>query len=100
MSTNQSLSSIDGGNPAAHSAATTQRIRKVLQEHGRIGVDALEIAEDADLYEAGMTSLASVNVMLALENEFNIEFPDQFLNRSVFGSVAAIAAAIRRITGA
>ena len=31
-----------------------------------------------------MSSLASVNVMLALEGEFNIEFPDQMLNRSVF----------------
>ena len=47
-----------------------------------------------------MTSLASVNVMLALEGEFNIEFPDQMLNRSVFASVAAIEAAVRKIDGA
>jgi acyl carrier protein len=32
--------------------------------------------------------------MLALEEAFDIEFPDQMLKRSVFGSVSAIAAAI------
>jgi acyl carrier protein len=35
--------------------------------------------------------------MLALEGEFDIEFPDQMLNRSVFSSVAAIEAAVRKI---
>jgi len=76
---------------------TTQRVRAVLQAHGRLGRDAAQLSEDDDLYAAGMTSLASVNVMLALEGEFNIEFPDQMLNRSVFSSIAAIAAAVRKI---
>ena len=76
---------------------TSNRIRAVLQAHGRLGRETTRLSDDADLYEAGMTSLASVNVMLALEGEFNIEFPDQMLNRSVFSSIAAIAAAIRKI---
>ena len=99
MSTSQSVNTMASDTFSVQSGSYTQRIRKVLQEHGRIAADALQIGEDDDLYEAGMTSLASVNVMLALENEFNIEFPDQLLNRSVFGSVAAISAAIRRIAG-
>jgi len=41
-----------------------------------------------------MTSHASVNVMLALEGEFDVEFPDHMLKRSSFESVAAIHAAI------
>ena len=36
----------------------------------------------ADLYAAGMTSHASVNVMLALEDAFDIEFPDELLTKS------------------
>ena len=44
----------------------------------------------------GMTSHASVNVMLALEDEFDVEFPDEMLKRSVFESIAAIAAALAR----
>jgi len=79
------------------SADTSNRIRAVLQAHGRLGRETVRLSDDDDLYEAGMTSLASVNVMLALEGEFNLEFPDQMLNRSVFSSIAAIAAAIRKI---
>lgn len=73
------------------------RIRGVLAAHGRLGTDAMHLAEGDDLYAAGLTSLASVNVMLALEAEFDIEFPDNMLNRSVFSSVGAIAAAVRKI---
>ncbi len=75
------------------------RIRQVLAAHGRLSTDAARLKSDDDLYAAGMTSLASVNVMLALEGEFNIEFPDQMLNRSVFSSIDAIAAALRKIDG-
>ena len=43
-----------------------------------------------------MTSHASVNVMLALEGEFEIEFPDHMLKRSVFESIARDARRDRR----
>ncbi|MEJ1963848.1 MAG: acyl carrier protein [Gammaproteobacteria bacterium] len=75
------------------------RVRAVLAAHGRLGIDIAELADGDDLYTAGMTSLASVNVMLGLEAEFDIEFPDNMLNRSVFSSVTAIDAAVRKIAG-
>ena len=50
-----------------------------------------------NLYEAGMTSHASVNVMLALEDAFYVEFPDEMLKRSVFESIANIDGALRRL---
>ena len=73
------------------------RVRSILNEHGRLGREIADLADADDLYEAGMTSLASVNVMLALEAQFEIEFPDHMLNRAVFSSVDAIAAAVERI---
>jgi acyl carrier protein len=76
------------------------RIRRVLSAHGRLGQDVQAIADDADLYQAGMTSHASVNVMLGLEGEFDVEFPDHMLTRSVFGSVDAIRAALEELTAA
>jgi acyl carrier protein len=69
-------------------------IRNILKEHGRLNKDAITLEDAADLYQAGMTSHASVNVMLALEGEFDVEFPDHMLKRSSFESVAAIHAAI------
>ena len=66
----------------------------VIRAEARLGVDVGTLADDGDLYQAGMTSHASVNLMLALENEFDVEFPDRMLKRSVFESVASIAAAL------
>jgi acyl carrier protein len=73
---------------------TATKIRAILKEHGRLTKDAEALEDKADLYQAGMTSHASVNVMLALEGEFDVEFPDAMLKRSVFESVAAIQTAI------
>lgn len=75
----------------------TQRIRRILKHHGRLNQDAETLGEDADLYQAGMTSHASVNVMLALEGEFDIEFPDSMLKRTSFESIASIRAVIERL---
>jgi acyl carrier protein len=73
-------------------------IRSILKEHARLSVDVASLADDGDLYQAGMTSHASVNVMLALEGNFDVEFPDRMLKRSVFESIAAIRAAIEELT--
>ena len=74
------------------------KIRSILKEHGRLTKDATALAETDDLYQAGMTSHASVNVMLALEGEFDVEFPDHMLKRSVFESITAIRTAIDELT--
>ena len=76
----------------------SSKIRSILKEHGRLTKDATALAETDDLYQAGMTSHASVNVMLALEGEFDVEFPDHMLKRNVFESVNAIGSAIGELT--
>jgi len=73
------------------------KIRQILKDHGRLSIDTTKLAVDSDLYQAGMTSHASVNVMLALEGVFDIEFPDRMLKRSVFESISAILTAISEL---
>ena len=75
-----------------------EKIRSILKEHGRLSRDVETLAAEADLYQAGMTSHASVNVMLALEGEFDVEFPDHLLKRSVFESIASIHSALDELT--
>jgi acyl carrier protein len=75
----------------------TDRVRQIIREHGRLAVDVDALGDDADLYEAGMTSHASVNLMLALEGAFDIEFPDAMLRRNVFESVSSISDALRTL---
>jgi len=79
---------------------TISGIKQVLKEHGRLATDATALADDADLYQAGMTSHASVNVMLALEAQFDVEFPDSMLKRGVFSSIATIREALETLTHA
>ncbi len=73
------------------------KIRDVLRDHGRLNQDVEHIDMQTDLYKSGMTSHASVNVMLALEGVFDIEFPDNFLKRSVFGSIDSIRRAVTEL---
>ena len=82
------------------SASLDSRIRSILRDHGRLSRDASSIGADDDLYQLGMTSHASVNVMLALEGGFDVEFPDHMLSRSVFSSVASIRAALQELVTA
>jgi acyl carrier protein len=72
-------------------------LRQVLSDHARLPVDPNAIDEHADLFQTGMSSHASVNVMLALEDAFDIEFPDAMLKRSVFESISAIADAVSEL---
>lgn len=69
-------------------------IREVIEEHGRLPVSASSLSETEDLFETGLTSHDSVNVMLALEDAFDIEFPDALLKKSTFESIAAIREAL------
>jgi acyl carrier protein len=70
------------------------QIRAVLRDYGRLNVDAGALDTGADLYQSGMTSHASVNVMLALEGAFDVEFPDHMLKRNVFNSIQSIRCAL------
>ena len=69
-------------------------IVEVLDKYAGLAKPAAEMERTADLYEAGMTSHASVSVMLALEEEFDIEFPNELLKRDTFKSIQTIADAV------
>jgi acyl carrier protein len=73
---------------------TTAAIRRILAEHGRLAADLASVGDDDDLYRLGLTSHASVTVMLACEDEWDLEFPAHLLKKSTFASVATIRAAL------
>ncbi|MDX6214734.1 MAG: hypothetical protein QOG99_318 [Frankiales bacterium] len=75
-------------------------ILSVLSEHGRLPVSPASLGESDDLYAAGMTSHASISVMLGLEDAFDVEFPDRMLTREVFSSIASIRAALNELATA
>lgn len=76
-----------------------QKIRELLAKHGGLPVAVDQLADNADLYAAGMSSFASVQIMLAIEEAFDLEFPDGLLNRKSFQSIDAIARTVEGLAG-
>lgn len=72
-------------------------IRRVLREHGRLAVDPDQLDLEAEL---GLTRNASLNVLLALEGEFDVEFPDRMIRRDVLRSIGSIERALRDLIAA
>jgi acyl carrier protein len=79
---------------------SNDRIRDVLAAHGRLAVDVKTLDDDDDLYVAGLTSHASVNVMLALEDSYDVEFPEQLLRKTTFSTVSSIRSAVDGLVSA
>ncbi|MEZ2223799.1 acyl carrier protein [Rhizobium sp. RCC_161_2] len=74
-----------------------ETIRELLTQIADIARPVGEITDDADLYSAGLSSFASIQLMLGLEDRFDIEFPEHSLNRKSFASIKAIEQTISQI---
>lgn len=74
-----------------------EKVRDILAKNGRLSTPVDQITDDGDLYNAGLTSLATVGVMLALEEEFDIEIPDSLLGRKTFQSIQSIADVVNQL---
>jgi acyl carrier protein len=57
-------------------------------------------ARHIDLPDAGLTSVSTVKLMLALEAEFDLPIPDDELTPENFRSIAAIERLVGRLSGA
>ena len=75
------------------------QIRDIVAAHGRLLVDVGTLSDESDLYEAGLTSLSTVNLMLALEEHFDVEFLDRMLGRKTFQSIQSLSDAITELCG-
>jgi acyl carrier protein len=53
----------------------TQRILKVIAENQKLPPE--KVTADSTFEELGIDSLDGVNILFALENEFNINIPDE-----------------------
>jgi acyl carrier protein len=73
-------------------------IRRILARSGRLAVPVDALSDDADLFSAGLDSLAIVNVLMNLEEHFDIELPDALLSRRSFASIATIASVVADLT--
>ena len=77
---------------------TADQVRQILAQSGRLAVPVDGLADDADLFAAGLNSLAIVNVLMSIEENFDIELPDELLSRRSFSSISTIARVVSDLT--
>ena len=58
------------------------------------------VADNDDLRECGLSSLDLVNLMLAVETEFDVKIPDKDMTPSNFRSVSKIDALVNTLRAA
>ncbi len=76
---------------------TVQAIRRILDAHGRLSVEARLIRAGDDLFAKGLTGLAAVDVLLALEPIFGVTVPSAMMSRANVGSIDAIVGCLRTL---
>lgn len=74
-----------------------EQIRRLIAENARLSVEPGNLGDGDDLYRCGMSSHATVVLMISLEDHFGVEFPEDMLTRSTFGSIASIRAALEQL---
>jgi len=83
---------------AATAPVETSAIKEIVLQHVAQTIDPTALDDRSDLYGLGLTSLATVGLMLAIEERFDIEFPESMLGRATFRSVASIAECINKLS--
>ena len=89
----------DGGDRAAHPQIRDRLLRLVAQILGRPEA-AGALPADARLNELGMSSIKMVNLMLAVETEFDLTIPQGDITPENFRSVAAVEDLLIRLLAA
>ncbi len=80
------------------SNGVNEPVLAVLQKHLKdVNVDS-EFPVDAELAQFGLDSLSAVNLLLDLEDTFEICFPDSMMTPETFRTASTIQGAIRLLT--
>ncbi|MCX4745037.1 acyl carrier protein [Kitasatospora sp. NBC_01287] len=75
-------------------AVMTEEIRKVITVIPKLQDIVPGVAADTDLWDAGMDSMTSVQMMMLLEDHFGVELPERALTRETFASIRSLEAVL------
>jgi acyl carrier protein len=71
---------------------------RILRTHLRLADDRPEIPMDARLEDLGLDSMGAINVLLDIEDTFDVSFPDEMLTEETFRTAASLLDAILQLT--
>ena len=78
-------------------AAVDEILRSIVTKVAKLPATSDVLGRDDDLFDRGLTSFACVQLMLSVEETFDIEFPDALMSRQSFTSLAKLASTIEQI---
>jgi acyl carrier protein len=79
-----------------------EQLRKILRKHLRFLNRNELLPDDRSLFELGLDSVSTIDLLLEVEKTFECSFPDEFLNEKTFvsfNSLYAIVASLARNEG-
>jgi acyl carrier protein len=75
------------------------QIRSLIARTQVVEVSVEQLSDVDDLFEAGLTSLGAVELLMSLEEAFGVEFPEDMVTRETLASIAALQRAVESLTG-
>jgi acyl carrier protein len=69
-------------------------LRRILSETACLDVPVETLSDTDNLYAAGLSSLGTVRVMLAVEDAWGIEIPEEWITFDLFRCIDSLASAL------
>jgi acyl carrier protein len=73
-----------------------QDVRALLGEIANLAVPLSELDDESNLFEAGMSSLEVVTLVVALERKYDFRFDQDSMRIDTFRSIASISDAVAK----
>ena len=75
----------------------TDRLRSLIVQSIERSTDAHTVTPDARLADLGLDSVSGLSLLLAMEEEFDVTFPEDLLTNDVFESLASLETALKAL---
>tara|TARA_R110002096_G_scaffold342549_5_gene535561 strand:- start:8054 stop:8323 length:270 start_codon:yes stop_codon:yes gene_type:complete len=82
--------------PTQKSTEITHRLESLLRPHLRLLAAEIDLAPDQHLGQAGLDSLASIELLVQIEDEFGAMIPDEAIDENTFTSLTTLAQVVSR----
>ena len=75
----------------------SDEIRDLVLAQARLPLSAASVSDVTNLDEAGLTSLARINMIIAIEERYEITFDDELLTRENFKNIQSISRLVKNL---
>jgi len=75
----------------------SDEIRDLVLTQARLPQGSESVSDTTNLNDAGLTSLARINVIIAIEDHYQITFEDELLTRENFKDIQSISKLVKQL---